>query len=335
MSAVLTEVTRGDIVESRHHGQVAVCDHTGKLLAYAGDPEMVTYIRSAAKPIQAVNLFLSGAADKYQFTPKELAIMCSSHYGEKFHQETIYGILKKIGLSTQDLLCGTPPSISADYQYKQIWEHHKLDESNSDCSGKHCGFLSVCMAKGYDIKDYNSPQHPMQQEILALMSDFCQLPKEDFAIGVDGCGVPVHGLPLKNMAMAYARFANPETLPEQYREPCRRLFQAVNEEPQMLAGTNGFCTEFLRHTHGKFIGKLGAEAVYCIGVKDKDMGITVKIEDGNYRALYPAVMSVLKQLNLLTPEEEKALEKFAVPEVRNDLGNTVGVIRPAVQLIYP
>lgn len=334
MSTILVEVTRGSVVESKHHGHVAVTDHTGRLIAYAGDPEAVTYIRSAAKPIQALNILLSGAADKYQFTDRELAIMCSSHYGEDMHREVIHGILDKLGLPVQALLCGNPPSISPAYQRRQLWEHLVLDESNSDCSGKHCGFLSVCMAKGYPIETYNQPEHPMQQEVLELISQFSQVPKQDIPIGVDGCGVPVHALPLKNMALAYATFSSPQFAPEPCRQPCQRLFQAINHAPEMLAGTDGFCTEFLRCTEGRFVGKLGAEAVYCIGVKDRDMGIAVKVEDGNYRALYPAVMEVLRQLDLLTPQEAQALESFAHPEIRNDLGWSVGVIRPAFQLTY-
>ena len=121
-------------------------------------------------------------------------------------------------------------------------------------------------------------------------------------------------------------------MPQQYVGPCRTLFQAMNAEPLMVAGTDGFCTEFLVHTAGKFCGKLGAEAVYCIGVKDRDLGITVKVADGNYRALYPTVMEALRQLDLLTDAEAAALERFARPPVINDLGWEVGAIEPAFTL---
>jgi L-asparaginase II len=334
MSEVLVEVTRGKIVESCHHGNVVVANGAGKIIAYAGDPMMVTYMRSAAKPIQALNVILSGAAKKYDFTQEELAIMCASHYGEDMHREVIRGLLKKLDLPMSALLCGTPLSISAEYQKKQLWEHHHIDQSNSDCSGKHCGFLSVCKTKGYPIENYNSPEHPMQKEILSIMADLCGMKESDFAIGVDGCSVPVHAMPLLNMAIGYARFSSPDQLPECYREPCRILFSAMNAAPEMLAGTGGFCTEFVRNTHGRFCGKLGAEAVYCIGVKYRDMAVIVKIEDGNYRALYPAVMSALEQMELLKPDEKKALDSFAYSSVLNAHGNVVGEIRPAFKLKF-
>lgn len=332
MSEVLVEVTRSGLVESRHCGSVAVTNGKGELLAYAGDPTLVTYIRSAAKPFQAMNVLFSGAFEHYGFTEKELAIMCSSHYGEDFHRETIRGILAKIGLSHENLLCGAPLSINAAYHDRQLREHLPINETNSDCSGKHSGFLSVCQLKGYPIENYTSPDHPMQKEILHIVSEMCCVPEGDIHIGVDGCGVPVHAMPLCNMARGYARLTTPAQLDEPYRSAAQKITAAMSAYPEMIAGTGGFCTEFLRHTHGRFCGKLGAEAVYCIGAADKDLGITVKIEDGNYRALYAAVMSVLTQLDLLTESERAALAPFAAPDCLNDHGNVIGTIRPAFTL---
>lgn len=333
MPELLAEVTRGSIVESRHYGHVAVCDSAGHLIAYAGEPETVTYIRSAAKPIQALNVFLSGAYDRFRFTHQELAIMCSSHYGETMHEEVILRILEKLNLPMEALLCGSPLSIQSDLRNRQLWEHHDLKPYNSDCSGKHCGFLASCLAKGYPIEDYNQPNHPLQRDILEIVSDITSVPENDIAIGVDGCGVPVHGIPIWNMAMAYARITNTAHLPEKYRFGADTIFTAMNAAPEMVAGTGGFCTELIKNTHGKLIGKLGAEAIYCVGIKGRDIGIAVKIEDGEYhRPLYPVVMSVLQQLDLLTQEEAEALKIFAVPPIVNDLGRKVGMTRPAFRM---
>ncbi len=335
MSVLLANVTRGNIVESRHRGYVAVTDGKGRILASAGDVEgYVTYMRSAAKPLQALNVIFSGAADKFQFTEKELAITCSSHFGQEIHQEVIYGILKKIGLTTDDLLCGTPLSINLPYMQRQLRENMVLDQTSSDCSGKHSGFLSVCKAKGYPTARYNSPDHPMQREVLHIVSQMTGVPEEEIAIGVDGCSVPVHGLPLVSMAAAYARFSTPDQLEEPYRSACRRLYAAMTAYPEMIAGPGGFCTEFMRHTGGRFCGKVGAESVYCVGVKGQDMGITVKIEDGNFRALYPVVLSTLEQLGLIGAQELEALHSFAHPDILNDLGNPVGKVEPCFQLSF-
>ncbi len=259
-----------------HSGIVAVCNAKGELVAWAGEPDTVTYMRSAAKPIQALNIFLSGAQERYQFDQKELSIACASHYGEEFHQKTILGMLEKLGLDLSDLLCGNTYSISEEVKNKQLREHFKLDNYNSDCSGKHCGFLAACLVRGYSIKGYNSPDHPLQKDILQVMSEVCQVPAEEIPIGVDGCSVPVHALPVKNMAIGFAREANPEYLPEKYREGAGKLYDAMNAHPEMVAGTHGFCTELMEKTHGKLFGKLGAEGVYCIGIRDKNLGIAVK-----------------------------------------------------------
>ena len=335
MAEILVEVTRGPIVESRHYGDVAVCNGKGELIAYKGDPEFVTYIRSACKPIQALNRFCSGSAEKWVFTQKEYAIMCSSHYGEPMHQEVILELLDKIGCTLDDLQTGTPYSIRPAYYEQQLREHHVLKPYNSDCSGKHCGFLSDCIASGYPTEGYTRPDHPVQKDVLRIVSEVADLPAEQIAIGIDGCSVPVHGMPLHNMAKAYARFSTPENLPEKYRRGAKILADAMNAEPDMLAGPGGFCTEFLRATHGRFVGKLGAEAVYCVGVRGRDLGIAVKIEDGNMmRPLYPAVMSVLDQLGLLSDEEKAALKQFTEPPVINDHGWTVGSVRPVFRLNF-
>ena len=334
MAIKITEVTRGDVVESAHYGNVVVTNSKGKILAYAGDSEMQTYMRSAAKLFQALAIFKTGAYEKFQFTNKEMAIMCASHYGEDFHQEVIRGLLDKMGYTMEDLLCGKPLSIDEKVRMNQLLENHVLTQANSDCSGKHCGFLADCKAMGWDHKTYDQPEHPLQQMVLQTLADFADMDPEDFGISADGCGVPVHSMRLRNMAMAYARYANLKYAPSGYEKGCETLFHAMNEEPEMLAGTGGFCTEFIKNTKGKYCGKLGAEAIYCIGVKDKDMGIVVKVADGNYRALYVAVMSTLEQLGLLTEKEKESLKSFERSPIFNHHGKQVGEIRPAFTLNF-
>ena len=178
MSTALVEITRSGLVESRHNGFVCVANSRGELIATAGEPDTVTYIRSAAKPLQAINLFFSGAMEHFGFTEKELAIMCSSHYGEDMHREVIYGLLDKMGLCSGDLQCASPLSIKPSYRDEQLRLGLPINETNSDCSGKHCGFLSVCKAKGYPIETYREPDHPMQQELLKIIADMCCIEKE-------------------------------------------------------------------------------------------------------------------------------------------------------------
>lgn len=333
MSSIVAEITRGEVVESRHHGFIVAADGDGKIVARSGDVEnCVTYMRSAAKPIQAINVIASGAADRFGFTDRELAIMCASHYGEEGHRQTVYGMLEKIGCSVSDLVCGATLSLRQAYMEEQLREKMPMDATCSDCSGKHCGFLAVCKLKGYPTQGYNRPDHPMQREVLHVMSRMSSVPEERIPLGVDGCSVPVHALPLINMAVAYARFSTPEQLEEPYRSACRRLYGAMNAHPWMVAGTGGFCTAFMENTGGRFCGKGGAEGIFCVGVKDRNLGIVVKIEDGCSRAIPPVVLSVLERLGLMGREELESLRGFALPAITNDPGDSVGRILPCFDL---
>lgn len=335
MSDILVEVTRGPILESVHRGSVAVVDSSGKLLHYAGDPCSIVCMRSAAKPIQALNVILTGAADRYGFSDEELAIMCASHYGEGFHRQVILRILDKIGLALEDLRCGNDVmSIDPDYRLKLVAEGYKWNQANSDCSGKHCGFLAVCQMQGFPINTYDAMENPLQHQVLEVVAKMCGIEPEKIFIAEDGCGVPVHGLPLYNMALGYAKLANPENLEPAYREASQRITTAMNSAPEMLAGTGGFCTELVKHSNGKLIGKLGAEAVYGVGVIGKDLGFAVKIDDGNLeRPLNPAVMVVLRQLDILDPSELEALSRFVPPVIyTNHHKRAVGEIKTVFQL---
>lgn len=333
MSQLLIEITRGGRVESRHFGSVAVANGEGRVLAYAGDPYMPTYLRSAAKPIQAMNAILSGAADRFGLTEAEIAVMCGSHYAEDFHREAVLSILRKIGLPLDALKSPAGLSIKHSYAIKQARENRVLDAADSNCSGKHSGFLAACVARGYPVEGYMDPSHPVQRDVLAILARMCDASEEMIGIGEDGCGVPVHYMPLYNMALGYARLAAPQTLPPEYDSVCERIFSAMNAAPLMVAGTGGFCSELIAATEGRLVAKLGAEAVYCIGVKEWGLGVAVKIEDGmGNRALNPTVMSVLDQLGLLSSVEKGRLERFVRPRNVNEHGHEVGEIVPAFEL---
>ncbi len=333
MSEVLLEVSRGPLVENIHRGDVAVVGKDGKLKYYKGDPYKVAYLRSSLKPVQAINVFLSGANEKYNFEDKEIALMCASHYGQDIHKKVIDKILGKIGLTQENLLCRGGYSLNEDYKTFQIANRIHLIPANSDCSGKHSGMLASCLAKGYDIENYNSINHPIQKDIKKLVADFCEIDEDKILIGVDGCGVPVHGMPLYNAALAFAKFTHSDDLQIDVKNACDRIFRSMNNAPEMVAGTDGFCTELIKNTNGKLIGKLGADGVYCVAVKGADMGIAIKIEDGNYtRAVAPVVMRCLEDLGVLTLEEIKALERFRGEDLKNSLGNTIGQVKPVFHL---
>ncbi len=329
---VLVTVTRSGRVECRHRGSVAVVDGGGRLLRRAGDPDTVTYMRSAAKPIQALAVVASGAADRFAFTDEELAVMCASHYGEPDHRRTVASILAKIGLEPPALHCGAPPSIRAEIALAQARAGEARTPLVSDCSGKHAGILAVCVHRGFPVDGYHRPDHPVQRMIRGILAAVSGEPEASIGVGVDGCSVPVFALPLRQMARAYARLAEPSGLPPELAAAARRIAGAMTAHPFMLAGTGGFCTALGAAGGGRWVNKLGAEGVYCIGVKEPNLGVALKIEDGALRAVPPAAMRALALLGVLTPDDAAALAEFAAAPNRNDLGEIIGELQGVFEL---
>jgi L-asparaginase II len=301
-----------------------------------GDAGRETYFRSAAKPLQALNVILSGAADRFGLADDELAVACGSHYAEDFHRAAVLSVLRKAGVPVEKLKSPPGPSIKYSFALKQAASGRALDAIDSNCSGKHSGMLAACVARGYPLDGYMEPDHPVQRDIVRILSEMCGVPAESIGIGEDGCGVPVHYMPLSAMALGYARLAAPDGLPAELRAACARVCGAMNAHPEMVAGTGGFCTELMRHTGGRLVAKIGAEAVYCVGVAGRSMGIAVKVEDGNgSRPLSVAVMHALCELGLFPDGVPEGLRRFVQPQVKNDHGHVVGDILPVFSLKTP
>ncbi|MBP1961248.1 L-asparaginase II [Paenibacillus aceris] len=203
---------------------------------------------------------------------------------------------------------------------------------HNNCSGKHSGMLALCAHLGASPDTYMSLQHPVQQLMLDAVCAMSDIPKSQMELGIDGCGVPVFGMPIPHLALAFARLGSPEGLPTVRANACQRIVAAVQKYPQFLAGNDRFDTQLIKVTQGRIIGKMGAEGIFALTVPDKGLGFVLKIEDGNQRALYPAVIEALKQLNLLTAAEVGELAAFHTPTVHNWQGTEVGIIRPDFQL---
>lgn len=332
MAQPLVEVWRGKLAECIHRGSIAVVNKEGDLLYKKGDAFTITYMRSAAKFFQAMNVVLSGAANHFGFSDAEYAITCGSHYAEPFHLQTVKSILKKAGLTQNAIRGGVVTSLKWDYALELARRHEQLTPLHSDCSGKHAGMLAAAAFQQHNLDDYLNPQHPVQQDILSHIAYMTKYPRKSIRTGIDGCSAPVHGLPLYHMALGYARFASPEHLKPAYANAANILYRAAGKHPEMLAGTDGFCAELTRESKGKLIGKIGAEGVYCIGVKSEGIGIAVKIESGNMHIIPPVVMKILEDLGILAPEEQDALKAFRKLPNKNDAGTQVGTITPVFEL---
>ncbi|WP_409301021.1 asparaginase [Peribacillus sp. SCS-155] len=331
-SVKLVNVIRGDHVESIHRGHIAVMDAEGKLLYFAGDPSIKVYARSSMKPLQAIPVVETGAADRYHFDDADLSLCCASHSGEKMHTDRVMSILKRAGMTEGALQCGTHIPHWQDTYKEIIRSGRELTPLYNNCSGKHSGMLVTAKHMNESLHDYYELQHPVQQRILQSVCDMADFPMDDIEIGIDGCGVPVHGLPLERLALSYAKMANPDKLPVARQQAVSRIKKAMVAAPEMVGGTNRFCTDFMIAGKGRFFGKAGAEAVYCMGDNETGMGIAIKIEDGNARAMYPVAVEVLKQLDLLSGQQIQELSEHYRPKLKNARQEEVGKLVPSFTL---
>lgn len=332
MSVILVEVTRAGRVECVHRGDVVVTRGGGEIMSSAGDASRMTYMRSSAKPLIALCTVQSGAVERYGLSDAELAVTCASHYAEDFHRAAVMSILDKAGVPREKLMSPPGPSLSPSYALKQAASGHVLDAFDSNCSGKHAGMLATCAAKGWPLDGYMSPDHPLQRWIVEVLEEMCVVPHGSIEVGEDGCGVPVHWMPLGGMARGYARLSTPNALRADLRDACRAITRAMIAHPEMIAGTGGFCSELIRGGRGRLIAKLGAEGVYCIGVMDQDIGVAIKVDDGASRALPVTAMHVLASLGLWDSGTPDELSRHVAPEVKNDHGHIVGGMRAVFEI---
>ena len=338
--ASLVEVWRGPIVESRHRGHLTAVDSRGDTIAALGLPDTVTYVRSSGKPFQAIPVIVSGAADRFGFTEQEIAIACGSHSGEPMHVDIVRSMLAKIGLDENALKCGVHEPFSAEVARELARNQEPPNALQNNCSGKHAGMLALARHIGAPTASYDDSHNPVQQAIAKTVAEFSNIPLEQIAIGVDGCGVPVFGIPVQAMALMYARLVSPpETFDLDTRNACRRIVQAMIDFPEMVGGTKDrLDTELIRAGAGRLISKIGAEGVYTVGVLPgsewpKGLGLALKIEDGDdHRARPPAVIEALRQLNVLSEGQLAALASYAPTVIRNRRGERVGEARAAFAL---
>lgn len=339
-AAPLVEVRRGPIVESRHRGHVAAVDGAGKLVAFLGEPETVTYLRSSAKPFQALPLVASGAADRFRLTEVELAAACGSHSGQDLHAETVAGMLRKIGLDESFLKCGVHEPFDRETAERLRARGEQPSVLRNNCSGKHTGMLALATHLGAPPETYDDPDSPVQQAILRAVSLLSGVAAGEVILGTDGCGVPVFGVPVRAMALMYARLAAPPAdFDETTRHACARLASAMTSHPEMVGGTTErFDTEVMRATRGSVVSKIGAEGVYTAGVLaceawPRGLGLAFKIEDGeDRRARSTITIESLRQLGVLSENARQALAPYSSFPVNNHRGEIVGEIRPSFEL---
>jgi L-asparaginase II len=321
-------VRRGAVVESVHRAIVAVVDPGGKILARLGDPAPVTFLRSAAKPFQALALVESGGAEAFGLTDPELAIIAGSHSGEDRHVKVVEGILARGGLGPEALQCGIhrpyhgPTAERLGTQATVL--HH-------NCSGKHAGMLLLAKHLGAPVKDYIDPDSPGQRRIRKTLAEVAGLRPAQVKLGTDGCSAPNFAISVKAMAVAFARLGVPERSPA-HVEALRRVRDAMLFHPAMVAGEDRFDTDLMEAFAGALVSKSGAEGVEGAAVSGKAWGIAVKIEDGNQRAVPPVMLEALRQLRVARAAHLKAVDVHLNGVMRNWAGREVGGMEPRFRL---
>jgi L-asparaginase II len=330
--APLVYVYRGRMIECIHRGHLAVVNHQGEIIHELGDGKFLTYARSAAKPLQAIPIVESGAADRYNLSAAEIALICASHNGETEHVAAAQSILNKLGLHQDQLQCGVHEPYHRGTTNLMRQTNILPNSLHNNCSGKHSGMLALSAYMQVPNEDYLTPSHPVQRRMLQTISDMSKVNEADIVLGVDGCGVPVFGLGIDRLALAYARLGQPEGLTNVRAEACNRIVDSIRRHPEMLAGNNRFDTKLIKVTKGRIIGKMGAEGVFAMSIPERGWGIVLKVEDGAQRALYPAVTEALKQLDLIDADELEALQSFHQPATKNWQGTVVGHIEPCLNI---
>lgn len=325
-------VLRGGLDESFHRVHVAVCDAHGRVASAAGDAAHATFLRSSAKPFQAVAVVLSGAAEKFAMTDEDLALVAGSHSGEPPQVERVAALLARLGLDAGALRCGVhapyhKPTADATRGRWTALQHN--------CSGKHAGMLAAALATGADPSTYLDATHPVQRANLRTIARFAGVEERDVGVAVDGCGVPTFRLPLDKAATAFARLVRPDALAGPERAAAERVAAAMLAHPYHVAGQDRFDTRFMDAAEGRLVAKAGAEAYQGVADAETGLGLVLKVEDGTSRAVAPATIEAARQLGWIEGRALETLGDLWRPPVTNVAGREVGSLEPALAMRRP
>lgn len=326
---ILANVIRGTTVESVHRGHFIVMNGSGKTITAVGDPQTVTFFRSACKPFQAMPLVTSGAADAYRFDENEIALACASHSGEPIHIATVGSMLDKIGLKESDLHCGKHLPFNDAEAKRMLRSGIEPTQLHNNCSGKHAAMLAVAKHVGADTGTYCDPRNPVQQMIVEAISLFAEIPKNKIQIGIDGCSAPNFALPLSAMAKSFVNLIRPENFSDNVRSACTRIVNAMTQFPELIGGTERLDTMLMRAVPGKLISKVGADGVWLCAAAPSEkwlegLAIALKIEDGDDKLARPVVaVEILRRLGILSNDD---LPEISPMTIKNRRGDSVGKI---------
>lgn len=338
----LYELSRGEFVESIHFGSIAISDNQGQLIAWYGNSDTFTFLRSSAKPFQALPFIEDDGQEYFGLTLKEVALICASHSGTDQHVSNVHNLQQKTGVAESELMCGVHPVFHQPTAEALRERGEEPTVSRHNCSGKHTGMLAFAHMNNWSSSNYLDSNHPVQERILKSFSEMSDYPLEDIGIGIDGCSAPNFALPLRSAAYAYAQLCDPVNFSEPRTDACRTITSAMTGYPFMIAGPDRFDTRLMEITEGRIVSKGGAEGYQAMGLLPNALGpgspalgIAFKVSDGDLRnRARPAVaLEILKQLEALSPSEQGELAQFgpSLP-LRNWREIEVGHTNPSFKL---
>ena len=314
---VLVHVTRGDHVENRHRGAIAVCDPRGRVVWSRGDIDAAVYPRSAIKALQALPLIETGAADHYALSAAEIALACSSHGAEPAHTDAVRAWLARLDLDESALECGAHPPNHEPTAQALLLAGQSPGPIHNNCSGKHTGMLTTARFMQEETHGYIEREHPAQQRWFDALGEMGDVDLRALPCSFDGCGIPVIAMPLKAIATAFARFAAPDDLGVGRIAAIERIQAAISAHPFMVAGSGRLCTELMQVTGRRVLVKTGADGVFTAAIPAANLGLALKIDDGNSQAAEIAVIAALRELGALEDTDLEALKYRVRQPIRN------------------
>ncbi len=329
---VLVEITRGGIVESRHRGSLTVVDTTGDIRLSLGDINLPVFPRSAIKALQAVASFETGAIEEFNLNDAEIALACSSHSGEVDHVKTSENMLKKAGLSVDDLECGAHWPSRETAAYDLARSGGKPCALHNNCSGKHAGMLASAVKRGLETRGYIKPEHELQQRVRRVIESFCGLNLIEAPMGIDGCSLPTWAMPLDRLAFGFARFGTGAGLDAETAQLCDRIRSAVALNPFMVAGTDRFCTRIMEKLGKKAFVKTGAEGVFCASLPELGLGVALKIDDGATRSSELVMAQLLHMLGVVDHYDQLDFAQETTVSILNRNNIKTGEVKAATAL---
>ncbi len=312
-------VTRGPMNESEHLVDAVVMNSDKKILTSFGDIYSPIYPRSAIKMLQALLVIESGAYEAQKLDARHLALASSSHYADPVHTELVHEWLAQYNLNEDNLRCGVQSPSRDSVRDSLLLANLKPNRGHNNCSGKHSGLISVCVHKGYDIKNYDDYNHPLQKDMIKTLSEVYEYDIGHAPYGIDGCGIPTIATPVFNLALGHVNLFK--------QTNGKLILDAVAKYPDLISGQNNFPTEITRATNGRVFAKVGAEGIYCALSPEDNIYIALKARDGGSRASQFATAALLKQFGCIRESEELLLQKFLHPKIKNWEGLTVGEIK--------